>query len=255
MLWYKTWLEMRTRLSIGLVLLLLSAIGSMLLYPEVKEVAPLARSGPLAGDFAREVQENLALASTYRGYLWSQLIGQKQTLLLVLFAALLGTGSVIAQSTGDGRLFTLSLPVLRTRLLLVRAGTGLLGLLSLAFVPMLALAMLSPAIGETYSLMDASAHALCLFVGAAALFSLTLLFATLLDDVWRPLLLTLLAVVVLRLLTSVLFDAGRFDVPAIMTGERWFRDERLPWEGLLASLAASAAFLATAAARLKRADF
>ena len=42
MLWYKSWLETRWRFLIGLALLMLSACGTVLAYPAVQELLPLA---------------------------------------------------------------------------------------------------------------------------------------------------------------------------------------------------------------------
>jgi hypothetical protein len=71
----------------------------------------------------------------------------------------------------------------------VRAATGLAELLVLALVPTLLIVVLSPAIGERYSLVDLGVYGVCLFLGGAVFFSLALLLSTVFDDLWRPLLL------------------------------------------------------------------
>src|SRR5712692_9864404 len=107
----------------------------------------------------------------YRGYVWSQWIRQSLTNLATLFAVLLGSGGLLPHTSRGAALFTLSMPVSRTRLVGVRAATGLAELLALAIIPILLLSLLSPAIGQRYGIEDAVAHGVCLFVAGAAFFS------------------------------------------------------------------------------------
>src|SRR5205814_9264697 len=104
------------------------------------------------------IREAADLARSYRGYVWSQWYRQTPTQLVTLFAVLLGTGGLLAQSTGAGTLFTLSLPVSRTRLLAVGAWTWLVEPAALAFVPSLVIPQVSPAVGESYGLASVLAH-------------------------------------------------------------------------------------------------
>ena len=65
MLWYKTWLETRSRFLIGLIVLMISAGSTVLLYPEltrllvampqVEATGPIGRHGPPTGRPARPV--------------------------------------------------------------------------------------------------------------------------------------------------------------------------------------------------------
>jgi hypothetical protein len=73
----------------------------------------------LAGDRG-EVREAAVLASSYRGYVWSQWYRQNLIQLWTIFAVILGTGGLLSQMSGGGGLFTLSLPVSRRELLTVR---------------------------------------------------------------------------------------------------------------------------------------
>ncbi len=144
MLWYKSWLETRWRFAIGLAILILSAVGTVLAYPRVVKLLPLVPSVVDSGEVGRRLLEIAALSRTYRGYVWAQWLRQNMTQMLALFAALLGTGGLLSQSSGGGAFFTLSLPVSRDRLLGVRAATGLAELFALAFIPSLVLPLLSP---------------------------------------------------------------------------------------------------------------
>src|SRR5438132_4132518 len=187
MLWYKSWLDTRWQFLIGLVLLMLSACGTVIAYPRVAQLMPLAGSiNPGDGLIGREIREGLDLARTYRGYIWSQTFRQNLLQMITVFAALLGSGSPLLQGSKGASMFTLSLPVSRNELLGVRAAAGLAELLALAVAPALLLTLFSPGIGQSYSLVDAPVHAICLFAAGTVFFSLAFLLSTVFTDLWRP---------------------------------------------------------------------
>src|SRR5258708_26132297 len=99
MIWYKSWLETRWRLLIGLALLLCSAAGSVLVYPEVLRLLP-ALPVNLTGELGRRVREAADLARSFRGYVWSNWFRQNLSHGVTLFAALLGTAGLLSNSRG-----------------------------------------------------------------------------------------------------------------------------------------------------------
>jgi hypothetical protein len=252
MLWYKAWLDTRWRFLIGLALLTLAAFGIVLYYPEVVKLLPLVPSIDTSGALGRRIKEAAELQRSYRGYIWSQWFGQTPTQMGTLFAVLLGNGGAVSQGAA---LFTLSLPVSRNQLLAVRAGAGLAEWLVLALVPSLLIPLLSPAVGQTYSLVSALVHATCLFVVGAVFFSLALLLSTVFTDFWRPLLLACAAAFVLGLAELLARNLSRFGFFSLMSGEMYFRTGAVPWPGLLVSAALSASMLYGAALNLARRDF
>ena len=141
--------------------------------------------------------------------------------MLSLFAVLLGTGGLLSQASGGGGLFTLSLPVSRSRLLGVRAATGLAELAVLAFVPMLLLPLISPAVGERFGVVDALVHASCFF-GPAPCCSAWPACSTVFADVWRRRRSSWRG----TCLVSEPFFGGlsRYSLFGIMNGETYFRD-------------------------------
>jgi hypothetical protein len=255
MLWYKSWLETRWRFAIGLAILILSATGTVLAYPRVVKLLPLVPSVADAGEVGRRLLEIAALSRTYRGYVWAQWLRQNNTQMLALFAALLGTGGLLSQSSGGGAFFTLSLPVSRGRLLGVRAATGLAELFALAFIPSLVLPLLSPAVGESFSLFDVLVYGTCAFFSAAVLFSLASLLSTVFTDIWRPALIVCLLAACVGIVEPFLGGYSRYGLFALMDGERYFRGSGVPWLGLLASAAVSGAMLFAASRNLARQDF
>jgi len=74
---------------------------------------------------------------------------------------------------------------------------------------------------------------------------------------FRPLLLlfALLAAGILGLAEQFVAGLSRYSVIGAMSAERYFRGGGLPWPGLLASVALSAAMLCGAAVNLARRDF
>jgi ABC-type transport system involved in multi-copper enzyme maturation permease subunit len=255
MLWYKSWLETRWRFAIGLAILILSATGTVLAYPRVLTLLPLMPAVDTSNEVGRRIKEIGDLSRTYGGYIWAQWLHQNMTQMLSLFAALLGTGGLLSQASGGGALFTLSLPVSRDRLLGARVATGLTELLVLAFIPSLALPLLSPAVGGTYAIGDALVHGACAFVAATVIFSAASLLSTVFTDVWRPALIVCGAAAVLGVIEPFFGQRSRYSLFGIMAGEMYFRGDGLPWLGLLASAVVSAAMLFAASRNLARQDF
>jgi hypothetical protein len=255
MLWYKTWLETRSRFLLGLVLLTLTAAGAVFGYPKVVQLLPLVPTTDVGGELGRRIKEAAELMRDYRGYVWSQWIRQSLSNLATLFAVLLGTGGLLPHTSRGAAQFTLSMPVSRARLLGVRAGTGLAELLGLVLIPVLLVPPLSPAVGQHYAVADAVLHGLCLFVAGAAFFSLALLFSTMFGDPWRPLLFACVVAVVLGLCEAAFRDLSPYGIFAVMDGEVYFRTGQLPWLGLLTSAALSAALLYGASVNFAHQDF
>jgi len=235
MLWYKSWLETRWRFLIGLGVLLCSAVATVYTYPQVLRLLPLV-SPQGHGALSAEIRQSIELSRHYRGFIWLQWFRQNSIDWTTVFAILLGTSGVVSNSRETG--FTLSLPLSRTRVAGVRGAAGLGELFALVFLPSIVVPLLSPAIGQTYSMADTLIHGACLFVGATVFFSAAFLFSHVFDDVWRPLLLAFALVVAFAVLDKALHAPAIFSV---MSGETFFRTGRLPWPGLLACVAASGA--------------
>jgi ABC-type transport system involved in multi-copper enzyme maturation permease subunit len=132
---------------------------------------------------------------------------------------------------------------------------GLAEWLVLALVPSLLIPMMSPAIGERYSLAATLAHGVCLFVAGAAFFSLAMFLSTLFDDLWRPLLIALAVAFFLAIVGEIAGSLGRNSIFGVMSGERYFRTGGLPWLGMLLSAAVSGALLYGAQVSIARRDF
>jgi hypothetical protein len=254
MLWYKFWLDTRWRFLVGLVLLAGSAFSMALAYPRVLQLLPLVPSADTGGEIGRRIREIALLSREYRGYVWAQWFHQQPTQLGTLFAVLLGTGGLVSPS-GGGALFTLSLPVSRERLVAVRAAAGLVEFFTIAVVSSLVFPMISPAVGQTYSVSGALVHALCWFSAGAVFYSLALLLSTVFSDIWRPLLLACTVAFALAMAELVFRDLAPYSLFRVMSAESYFRTGSLPWLGVAASAAISAGVLYGAARNFARRDF
>jgi len=255
MLWYKAWLDTRWRFLAGLLILACGAATIVSTYPKVVELMASLPAMDSGGALGQRIREAAALGREYRGFIWSQWWRQTPTQIGTLFAVLLGTGGLVSQSSGVATLFTLSLPVSRNRLLATRAGAGLAEWFALALISSMVIPLLSPAIGQTYSIWSALVHALCLFMAGTVFFSLALLLSTVFSDLWRPLLMGCGVALALASFEMVVRDTWPYTLFRVMSGELFFRTGRLPWVGLFSSAAISAAMLYLAAVNFARRDF
>jgi len=255
MLWHKAWTETRWRFLIGLAVLICSACATVMIYPQMQRLLGMVPPIDAGGEIGRRIKESMDLSREYHSYVWSQWFSHNVLQLWTIFAVVLGTGGLLAQTSGGGALFTLSMPVSRTRLLGIRAATGLAELLVLAFVPSLLIPLISPSVGESYSVRSAMVYSACLFIAGTAFFSLAFLLSTMFNDLWRPLLIALVVAIGLGLVEQLVRNPSFYSVFNVMSAETYFRHGELPWLGLLASVAASAAMLYGAVINIERRDF
>ena len=95
----------------------------------------------------------------------------------------------------------------------------------------------------------------CLFVAGSAFYCLALLLSTVFNDLWRPLLITCMAAVLLALGEQVLRSESMGGIFRVMTAQTYFQNGALPWLGLIVSLVFSSVMLYGAAANIARKDF
>ena len=254
MIWQNAFLDTRWRFLVGLVLLTVSAMFVALGYPTVVEVAKAAPAAPAGGPLGREIAEALALSRTYDGYVWSQWFRQNGAQLGSFFAVIIGTGGLLSQSSA-ARLFTLSLPVSRERLLGARATAGLVQVLVLSVVPALTITLVSPLVGQQFSLLDTLVYGLCLFAGCAVFFSVAFLLSTMFANVWAPAVLALCVGPVAGGADRITGGPTAFSLLGMMHGEPYFRGAGLPWLMLAVSAAVSAALIYSGVRLIARRDF
>jgi hypothetical protein len=253
MLWYKAWRDTRWRFLIDLGILTGVTLANVLAYPSVRG---LLEAGLVAGPsdlLAHEINWVAQVSSSFRGYVWVQLVRQNLFYLWTIFAVLLGAEGPFSQRTGA--IFTLSLPVSRRRVCAVRAATDLGELCLLALIPMLLIPLAAPAVGYTYAFTDSLVHGVQILIGGAVFYCLALLLATIFDDRWRPIIITLAVAVVGNLCANFIAAAAPFNPASIMVGENYFRTGMPAWAGICIWPGVSAAMLYAAVRSIEARDF
>lgn len=171
MLWYKGWLETRVQvlLAIGFYAMLFAGLS----------VIRLPASSPLAAMKAPEQVRTIVRLGfgTYAVAMIS----------VTLAGAGVTTQSFFQQTKGlhGSTLFTLSLPVSRSRLLWVRAGLGWLETVGLVCALCLCVWMIFPQVRITIAPGEMVEYVVTLVACSLGLYSIPMLLATFLDDVWR----------------------------------------------------------------------
>jgi hypothetical protein len=166
MLWYKGWLETRFRL--------LFVVGWAVVFLGLQHLGRTTTPGPGAKGQA------------------FVLVMFSNPILVLAICALLGGAGIVTQASlqatkglHGSTLFTLSLPVSRFRLLAVRAGIGWLELVCVIAALCCGMWFASPAYRAVATPVEMMEYAATLVACASALYGLSVLLATFLDDQWR----------------------------------------------------------------------
>lgn len=255
MFWYKCWLDTRWRFLVGMAILVVSACGVVLAYPRAVPLLHLLPNVDTGGLIGRKIRQSAELMRSHRGYIYGQWFDQNLLQTWTVLAVLLGSGGLVSSGSESAALFTLSLPIARRDIVRTRAAVAAAELAALALVPSVLVVAFSPAVGEHYRIVDAAAHALCLFIAGSAFFNLALLLSTVFNDLWRPLMFALGIALLLSLVDQIPGAVSRFGIFHVMSGDSYFRNGALPWIGLLASGSVSAGLYFSASTNIARRDF
>jgi ABC-2 type transport system permease protein len=226
MLWYKGWLETRFRL-----LFLLGFTGLILsVHYSVRNTVP-THSGAKSA--------LLAMLFTY-------------AILLMMAAAMLAGAGIATQpglqaSKGlhGSTLFTLSLPVSRLRLLATRAVIGWLGVAAMIAILCCGFWFVSPLVRTMATPIEVVEYAATLLACGSAIYGLSVLLATVLDDQWRVWG-TMIAASALALLSSKAWLPDSIDIIRAIGKDSPLFTHTIPWTPMAFSLALAAAFFLAA---------
>jgi ABC-2 type transport system permease protein len=163
MLWYKAWVESRVRFMLAATVTLLLCAASVFWHDAIRSFLA-THSGP---------------ADTYVSYIYRVLYQGFPKILFLTFAMILGMGGLLRERELGTAGFTLALPASRARLTLVRAAVGLIEVITLAMMPAIVIAAVSPIVHETYPVSQAVEFGLLWSAGGAALFSVAFLASSL----------------------------------------------------------------------------
>jgi len=241
MLWLKGWLETRSRV----VFLILWSSGFLLLF-----VGGASRQASQVPGDAQAVTVTVVLSAM--ALVWA-----------FMPAYLAGTGIRTQSGFGAGGAtkglhgsthFTLSLPVSRQRLLLVRATVGFLETLALITLVCAAIWIIFPVLRESATLFEVVQYLLTVYVCSFAVYGLAMLAASLVGDVW---------IIPVSTVVIVLIWVFQFvgEVPASfnpfypMTEGSPLVTHRLPWTAMAVSLAFGSACLFAAFKVVRKQEF
>jgi ABC-type transport system involved in multi-copper enzyme maturation permease subunit len=159
MLWYKAWLETRSRFLISLV-----------------GMVALCSVFVLHGD--RNVIDEVS--PDYYNYVF---FAGHQILVMMwaLAVTLIMMGGLLRERATGSSAFTLALPVSRTRFMMVRICMGLAQAVVLAIVPWVAMFMIGDIFGKTHSVSQAAFYLLLLLGGGLVFFAMAVLISSLIS--------------------------------------------------------------------------
>jgi ABC-2 type transport system permease protein len=215
MLWYKAWLETRTRF-------LLSLFG----------ILGLCSLSVLHGERQAEPWTPRA----YHNYILSDGYGML-AIMCVLSVTLLMMGGLLREQALGTASFTLSLPVSRRRHMLVRIGLGAAQALVIAVVPAVAMYVIASVCSAPFSVSQNLFRLILLLTGGAVFFAIAILITSLVPGEYTP---PVVAFGVLLLTSATLGDAKTrlFSPLAFMIGSEYLDHNSnllvgpIPWIGV-----------------------
>jgi hypothetical protein len=214
MLWYKGWLETRLR-----ILFVLAMVAYSL---------AMAHWGPFRSLEPRQLVETVLI-------FW-------MIVPIMLGGAGIRTTAFRAQKGLHGStLYTLTLPVSRLRLVLVRAGVGLAEMAGIFLLTSIAAWVLSPVLNVRATYADALENALVMTICGAVVYFISVFLATFLDDMWQ-IWVSAIAVAALRLIPL----PSPFNLFRAMGAGSPLVTHSMPWASMGVSLCAAAILFWTA---------
>jgi ABC-2 type transport system permease protein len=230
MLWYKAWLETRSRFLAFLVLMVI-LIGFFVSHAE----------SIMSAEPEKNTYEVLFFAQFYLSGLW------------ILAVVLIGMGGLMRERAVGASPFTLALPVSRSRLMSVRIVTGIVQSVLLAVIPWAVIVAVSFSAGRPFLLSQACFYIFLLVGGGLVYFALAVLFSSLLEGEYTVPAVAYGVVVAAGIIGGSVdklrpfLDLWRFITAESSVNKSTFRfSGHIPWIGIIASLlVASAMFLAS----------
>jgi ABC-2 type transport system permease protein len=237
MLWYKAWLETRTRFVVSLVGM--SALSALRVYQTT-----------------RLALRDTGIAYYYLTLHWAHVL---LCLMWVLAVALLMMGGLLREKAVGASAFTLSLPVSRRQLMGARIGVGAAEAALLGAVPWAAMYATAVWIGKADSTHEALYHLGLLLGFGSVFFGIPLLVSSLVEGEYAAPLVSLGLAVAMAVLDDGALRAYNPHV-FMQGGDLLDRHTHLfvhafPWERVAACLALTAAMCAGAVAAVEKREF
>ena len=260
MLWQKSWWETRWGLLIFMGVMLLFAVWRLPLEQTdlARWFSSLQEREPIWSEDSRGL---LPLLNSYQGYVWYNWFKLLMLMMWPTFAVTMGATLVAAScpwmagAPGASGLFTFSLPVSRRRVLLTHAALVAVEMAFVALVPSLMFPIALRLIGADVSFGSTVVHAFLLTLGGMVFISSTFLLTAVFNSQLKAMAIGIAIVFALLFPIRPLEEFPWWNVYHVMSGETYFRYGKIPWLGLLASLAVSALMMFAAVRIYERRDF
>jgi ABC-2 type transport system permease protein len=260
MLYYKAWLETRTRFYTAL----LATLGVCAFWT-------LGHTW-IDNNWQRDLIEHpdynyqawfLRAMRDYPFYLWHFVYAEMFQKIWVILAVLLGIGGLSRETAHGTAGFTLSLPVSRRALFTTRALVAVAELLFLILIALGAIVLGSRIMGLPYPIGHGVAHLATMFAGGLVFLTASLCLTEFVEGEHTPVLISLGGVGLLYFMMQPYIDGAPLDwfaipfaVPKLMAGPADITGiGDIAWAGMFASLTAAALFVAVGIHRTQRADY
>lgn len=236
MLWYKAWLETRSRF--------LTCLATLTLF---SGIFVHHAQGLIRPEWKSDFNRLLFVNQQFLVIMW------------VLSVVLLGMGGIVREKTIGTSSVTLALPVSRARLLRVRFGMGALEAMVLGVVPWLAVFVVASFARKPILITQVASYVLLLVAGGLVYFAMAVLVSSLVSGEYTAPALAFGIV----LLAAMLFDAWlrQFNLWRLVTGDfsidrsTYLLSEHLPWMGILSSLSVAVLMLLASTIVVQRREF
>jgi len=260
MLWQKSWWETRWALLAFMGVMLLFAVWRLPLGQTdlAQWISSLQEREPIWSEDSRGL---LPLLNSYQGYVWYNWFKLLMLMMWPTFAVTMGATLAAAScpwmagAPGASGLFTFSLPVSRRRVLLTHAALVAVEMAFVALVPSLMFPIALRLIGADVSFGSTVVHAFLLTLGGMVFISSTFLLTAVFNSQLKAMAIGIAIVFALLFPIRPLEEFPWWNVYHVMSGETYFRYGKIPWLGLLASLAVSALMMFAAVRIYERRDF
>jgi ABC-2 type transport system permease protein len=240
MLWYKAWLETRSRFQISLLGIVI--LCSFQVFLETKIATSFDKA-----DYS---------------YYYRVLNGGQMLLATtwVIAVTLLMMGGLLREKASGASSFTLGLPVSRARLMLVRIGMGLMQSAVLAIVPWSSMFLIGRTLGRTHSVSLVCFYVVLLLGGGSLYFAIALLISSVVEGEYTA------PIVSYGIFISLLILLGSeklrpYNPWMFMTGIQYlhwrpsFTVGPIPWLHIAVTLLIALALTATSIKAIQRREF
>jgi hypothetical protein len=259
MLWRKNWWE--TRVLLWTCLGVASLITIWLMAHPFSHLTWAERLQRISVEWNEETRQALPSLTSFQGHVWAVWFKGAFKFLLPYCAMSWATlvPGCASPWTGltleGGRVFMLSLPVSRRRILLTQAAASCGGLWLVAVGSSLLLPIISRWRGQWFSVKDALVFATLSFLGALVFYFLGLLMTTIFDNGFKSLGCSILVYIATLYPLRFIESSPRWNINRLIAGDDYFLHGRIPWLALIVSLLVSASLLLIALRIFERRDY